>query len=225
MPRSPGRLDLTVINASCGPTSTTAPYGVAHYPTPSASAARAPRHPDPRHRAWSSPTSGRPRPSWPSSRRPLATHAAVRRVMRRPRWTARPVVHVLARTCRAAAPHIGACGSFACPVLQAFGLFDLPSTAVMTGGGPGTRPSCWPSWRTTRCSTNLSFGPGASAAATHTALLVLLGCLATLRLRRSDRKATQMRNRNVQPAGAGTLNGVSTPRWLPCCSSSFRCTG
>ena len=68
-------------------------------------------------------------------------------------------------------------------VLQAFGLFDLPY--VMTGGGPGTATQSLAILAYNALFKNLSFGPGA-AVATSTALLVLLGCLATLRVFRAQ---------------------------------------
>jgi len=64
-------------------------------------------------------------------------------------------------------------------VLQAFGLFDLPY--VMTGGGPGTSTQSLAILAYNALFKNLAFGPGA-AVATSTALLVLLGCLASLRV-------------------------------------------
>jgi multiple sugar transport system permease protein len=63
-------------------------------------------------------------------------------------------------------------------VLQAFGLFDLPF--VMTNGGPGTATTSLAILGYKAMFQNLSFGPGA-AVATTTALLVLLGCLFSLR--------------------------------------------
>jgi multiple sugar transport system permease protein len=63
-------------------------------------------------------------------------------------------------------------------VLQAFGLFDLPY--VMTGGGPGTSTTSLAILGYKAMFQNLAFGPGA-AVATTTALLVLLGCLISLR--------------------------------------------
>jgi multiple sugar transport system permease protein len=63
-------------------------------------------------------------------------------------------------------------------VLQAFGLFDLPY--VMTTGGPGTATTSLALLGYDAMFKNLSFGPGA-AVATTTALLVLLGCLLSLR--------------------------------------------
>ena len=63
-------------------------------------------------------------------------------------------------------------------VLQAFGLFDLPY--VMTTGGPGTATNSLAILGYNAMFKNLSFGPGA-AVATTTALLVLLGCLVSLR--------------------------------------------
>jgi multiple sugar transport system permease protein len=63
-------------------------------------------------------------------------------------------------------------------VLQAFGLFDLPY--VLTNGGPGTATTSLAVLGYQAMFKNLSFGPGA-AVATTTALLVLLGCLISLR--------------------------------------------
>jgi len=63
-------------------------------------------------------------------------------------------------------------------VLQAFGLFDLPY--VLTNGGPGTATTSLAILGYNVIFKNLSFGPGA-AVATTTALLVLLGCLLSLR--------------------------------------------
>jgi multiple sugar transport system permease protein len=63
-------------------------------------------------------------------------------------------------------------------VLQAFGLFDLPY--VLTNGGPGTATTSLAVLGYQAIFKNLSFGPGA-AVATTTALLVLLGCLISLR--------------------------------------------
>jgi multiple sugar transport system permease protein len=63
-------------------------------------------------------------------------------------------------------------------VLQAFGLFDLPY--VLTNGGPGTATTSLAVLGYQAIFKNLSFGPGA-AVATTTALLVLLGCLLSLR--------------------------------------------
>jgi len=68
-------------------------------------------------------------------------------------------------------------------VLQAFGLFDLPY--VMTGGGPGTSTQSLSILAFNALFKNLAFGPGA-AVATSTAVLVLLGCLATLRVFRAQ---------------------------------------
>jgi multiple sugar transport system permease protein len=64
-------------------------------------------------------------------------------------------------------------------VLQAFGLFDLPY--VMTGGGPGTSTQSLAILAYNALFKNLDFGAGA-AVATSTAILVLLGCLASLRV-------------------------------------------
>jgi multiple sugar transport system permease protein len=63
-------------------------------------------------------------------------------------------------------------------VLQAFGLFDLPF--VMTNGGPGTATTSLAILGYKAIFQNLNFGTGA-AVATTTALLVLLGCLISLR--------------------------------------------
>jgi multiple sugar transport system permease protein len=63
-------------------------------------------------------------------------------------------------------------------VLQAFGLFDLPY--VMTNGGPGTATTSLAILGYKAIFQNLNFGTGA-AVATTTALLVLLGCLVSLR--------------------------------------------
>jgi multiple sugar transport system permease protein len=63
-------------------------------------------------------------------------------------------------------------------VLQAFGLFDLPY--VMTSGGPGTSTTSLAILGYNVMFKNLAFGPGAAVAVT-TALLVLLGCLISLR--------------------------------------------
>ena len=63
-------------------------------------------------------------------------------------------------------------------VLQAFGLFDLPY--VLTNGGPGTATTSLAILGYNVIFKNLAFGPGA-AVATTTALLVLLGCLLSLR--------------------------------------------
>ncbi len=63
-------------------------------------------------------------------------------------------------------------------VLQAFGLFDLPY--VLTNGGPGTSTTSLAILGYNAMFKNLSFGPGAAVAVT-TALLVLLGCLVSLR--------------------------------------------
>jgi multiple sugar transport system permease protein len=63
-------------------------------------------------------------------------------------------------------------------VLQAFGLFDLPY--VLTNGGPGTATTSLAILGYNAIFKNLAYGPGA-AVATTTALLVLLGCLISLR--------------------------------------------
>lgn len=63
-------------------------------------------------------------------------------------------------------------------VLQAFGLFDLPY--VLTGGGPGTSTTSLAVLGYDAMFKNLDFGGGA-AVATSTAVLVLIGCLLSLR--------------------------------------------
>ena len=63
-------------------------------------------------------------------------------------------------------------------VLQAFGLFDLPY--VMTNGGPGTATTSLAILGYKAIFQDLDFGTGA-AVATTTALLVLIGCLVSLR--------------------------------------------
>jgi multiple sugar transport system permease protein len=63
-------------------------------------------------------------------------------------------------------------------VLQAFGLFDLPY--VLTSGGPGTATTSLAILGYDAIFKNLSFGPGAAVAVTS-ALLVLFGCLLSLR--------------------------------------------
>ena len=63
-------------------------------------------------------------------------------------------------------------------VLPAFGLFDLPY--VLTSGGPGTSTTSLAILGYNAIFKDLSYGPGA-AVATTTALLVLLGCLVSLR--------------------------------------------
>jgi len=63
-------------------------------------------------------------------------------------------------------------------VLQAFGLFDLPY--VMTNGGPGTATTSLAILGYKAIFQNLDFGTGAAVAVT-TALLVLIGCLLSLR--------------------------------------------
>jgi trehalose/maltose transport system permease protein len=68
-------------------------------------------------------------------------------------------------------------------VLQAFGLFDLPY--VLTQGGPGNATTPLALLGYNVMFKNLAFGPGA-AVATTTALLVLIGCLATLRVFRAQ---------------------------------------
>jgi multiple sugar transport system permease protein len=68
-------------------------------------------------------------------------------------------------------------------VLQAFGLFDLPF--VLTNGGPGysTQPLAVLAYNA--MFRDLDFGPGA-AVATSTALLVVIGCIAFLKVFRTQ---------------------------------------
>ncbi len=68
-------------------------------------------------------------------------------------------------------------------VLQAFGLFDLPY--VLTSGGPGHATTSLAILGYQAMFQNLSFGPGA-AVATTTAILVVLGCFAFLRVFRAQ---------------------------------------
>jgi multiple sugar transport system permease protein len=68
-------------------------------------------------------------------------------------------------------------------VLQAFGLFDLPF--VLTQGGPGHATTSLAILGYQAMFTNLSFGPGA-AVATTTALLVVIGCVAFLKVFRAQ---------------------------------------
>ncbi len=64
-------------------------------------------------------------------------------------------------------------------VLQAFGLFDLPF--VLTQGGPGHQTTSLAVLGYRAMFQDLKFGPGA-AVATSTALLVVIGCMAFLRV-------------------------------------------
>ena len=64
-------------------------------------------------------------------------------------------------------------------VLQAFGLFDLPF--VLTNGGPGTSTESLAVLGYRVLFTDLKFGPGA-AVATSTAAIVLVACLALLKV-------------------------------------------
>jgi multiple sugar transport system permease protein len=64
-------------------------------------------------------------------------------------------------------------------VLQAFGLFDLPF--VLTQGGPGHATTSLAVLGYQAMFTDLSFGPGA-AVATTTAILVVIGCMAFLKV-------------------------------------------
>ncbi len=64
-------------------------------------------------------------------------------------------------------------------VLQAFGLFDLPF--VLTQGGPGHTTTSLALLGYRAMFQDLKFGPGA-AVATSTALLVVLGCMAFLKV-------------------------------------------
>jgi len=68
-------------------------------------------------------------------------------------------------------------------VLQAFGLFDLPF--VLTQGGPGHSTTSLAMLSYNTMFEDLDFGPGA-AVATSTAVLVLIGCLAFLRVFRAQ---------------------------------------
>jgi multiple sugar transport system permease protein len=68
-------------------------------------------------------------------------------------------------------------------VLQAFGLFDLPF--VLTGGGPGTSTQSLAILAYDAMFRDLDFGPGA-AVATSTALLVVIGCVAFLKVFRAQ---------------------------------------
>jgi multiple sugar transport system permease protein len=68
-------------------------------------------------------------------------------------------------------------------VLQAFGLFDLPF--VLTGGGPGYSTQSLAILAYNAMFRDLDFGPGA-AVATSTALLVVLGCIAFLKVFRAQ---------------------------------------
>ncbi len=64
-------------------------------------------------------------------------------------------------------------------VLQAFGLFDLPF--VLTQGGPGHATTSLAVLGYQAMFQNLAFGPGA-AVATTTAVLVVIGCMAFLKV-------------------------------------------
>jgi multiple sugar transport system permease protein len=68
-------------------------------------------------------------------------------------------------------------------VLQAFGLFDLPF--VLTGGGPGYKTTSLAILGYNVMFNQDRYGPGA-AVATTTALLVVLGCLAFLKVFRAQ---------------------------------------
>jgi len=68
-------------------------------------------------------------------------------------------------------------------VLQAFGLFDLPF--VLTNGGPGYSTQSLAVLAYNAMFRDLEFGPGA-AVATSTALLVVLGCIAFLKVFRAQ---------------------------------------
>jgi multiple sugar transport system permease protein len=68
-------------------------------------------------------------------------------------------------------------------VLQAFGLFDLPF--VLTQGGPGHATTSLAVLGYRAMFQDLKFGPGA-AVATSTALLVVIGCMAFLKVFRSQ---------------------------------------
>ena len=64
-------------------------------------------------------------------------------------------------------------------ILQAFGVFDLPF--VLTGGGPGTATTSLAILSYKVMFQNIDYGPGAAVAVSAT-LLVVLGCLAFLRV-------------------------------------------
>jgi multiple sugar transport system permease protein len=68
-------------------------------------------------------------------------------------------------------------------VLQAFGLFDLPF--VLTGGGPGTATTSLAVLGYNAIFKDYKYGAGA-AVATTTAVLVVLGCFAFLKVFRSQ---------------------------------------
>lgn len=68
-------------------------------------------------------------------------------------------------------------------VLQAFGLFDLPF--VLTSGGPGYSTQSLAILAYNAMFRDLDFGPGA-AVATSTALLVVVGCIAFLKVFRAQ---------------------------------------
>ena len=68
-------------------------------------------------------------------------------------------------------------------VLQAFGLFDLPF--VLTNGGPGYSTTSLAILGYNTMFRDLNFGPGA-AVSVSTALLVVLGCIAFLRVFRAQ---------------------------------------
>jgi multiple sugar transport system permease protein len=68
-------------------------------------------------------------------------------------------------------------------VLQAFGLFDLPF--VLTQGGPGTATTSLAVLGYNATFKDFKYGPGA-AVATTTAVLVVLGCFAFLKVFRSQ---------------------------------------
>ncbi|MFD4561932.1 carbohydrate ABC transporter permease [Streptomyces sp. NPDC058469] len=68
-------------------------------------------------------------------------------------------------------------------ILQAFGLFDLPY--VLTNGGPGTSTESLAVLGYRVLFNDLKFGPGA-AVATTSAALVLIGCLAFLKVFRAQ---------------------------------------
>src|SRR4029079_14019087 len=108
-------------------------------------------------------------------------------------------------------------------VLQAFGLFDLPF--VMTNGGPGTATPSLPILGYKAIFQNLDFGTGA-AVATTTALLVLIGCLISLR---GFKLQVGKEGMGWAPAhgraGARSLHGATCQPSSWCCSSGCRCTG
>ena len=109
-------------------------------------------------------------------------------------------------------------------MLQAFGLFDLPY--VMTGGGPGhVDPSRWRSSPTTRCSRTSPSGlapPWRPAPRCWCCLAAWprSGCSGS----RSDRKATDMRNRK-RIGWHSYINLVTISTLVTALFILSRCTG